>query len=66
MDKQAIEDVRAQFTNIGCIMEDASVIALIWDRTDLVSIQSKHEQLLQAHHQIDTALKSIKTIIGGD
>lgn len=45
MDNAGIDQLRACFTRIGCIMEDASVVALIWsDATDL-TIRDRHDIL---------------------
>ena len=65
MDKHAIEDVRAHFTVIGCIMEDASLVALVWDDTSTESVKIRYQQLKKAHRKIDTALQSIKATIDG-
>ena len=65
MDQQAIDDVRAQFTKIGCIMEDASVTALIWDAVSSLTVDDRYQRLLDAHRHIQTALKKIKSAIQG-
>ena len=65
MDEQADDDVRALFTQVGCIMEDASSVALIWHRADAVTVDRRYQQLLLASRQIDEVLKNIKSIIDG-
>lgn len=47
-------------------MEDASVIALLWDDADPISAQDRYRQLSRANHQIDAVLKHIKAIIDLD
>ena len=66
MDEQSDDDnVRALFTQVGCIMEDASTTALIWHRAAAVTVDDRYQQLLLASRQIDAALKNIKCIIDG-
>ena len=66
MDEQAHDNVRALFKHIGCMMEDASAVALIWNFGDALSIHDRHEQSGQANRQISEALGNIKTIIDAD
>ena len=47
-------------------MEDASVIALIWNDADLISAQERYQQLSRAHHQMGATLEKIKAAIKGD
>ena len=63
MDEKSDNDVRALFTQIGCIMEDASFIALIWERADGMTIEDRYQRLLLANRQIGEALANIKSII---
>ena len=63
MDERSNDDVRALFTQVGCIMEDASVVALIWDPKDAVAVEERFERLSQANQQIEEALQKIKTLL---
>ena len=63
MDEKSDNDVRALFTQIGCILEDASVVALIWERTDAMTIEDRYQRLMLANRQISEALANIKSII---
>lgn len=65
MDEQATEDVRAHFTNIGCIMEDASAVALIWDAGNPITLPDRYRRVAAAHNQIGIALEKIKAAIEG-
>lgn len=65
MDKPAPESVRTHFTDIGCIMEDASSVALIWDASDPISLPDRYERLVAAYNQIGVALEKIKAAIQG-
>lgn len=60
MDEKSNDHVRALFTQIGCFMEDASVVALIWDAADALTPKDRLERLTQAHHQIGETLQHIK------
>ena len=63
MDERLDDNVRTLFTQIGCIMEDVSVVALIWERADAMTIDDRYQRLLLANYQITEALASIKSII---
>jgi hypothetical protein len=65
MAKQVDEEVRTHFTDIGCIMEDGSSVALIWDASDLISLPDRYERLVAAYNQIGAALEKIKAAIEG-
>ena len=65
MTKQSNDHIRTLFTEIGCIMEDASVIALIWDDADPMPAQDRYRALLRANDKIDAALKNVKATIDG-
>ncbi|WP_430443643.1 hypothetical protein [Sphingorhabdus contaminans] len=56
-------EFRALFTDIGTIMEDASVVALIWDPADALTVKLRYERLLEAHGQIEDALRKIGTLL---
>lgn len=63
MDEQTPENVRKHFTEIGCIMEDASAVALIWDASDPISLPDRYRRLSAAYNQIGIALEKIKVAI---
>lgn len=65
VDKQSYKGARALFTEIGCIMEDASVIALVWDDPNPMSAQDRYQTLSRAHHKINSVLEKIKAAIEG-
>lgn len=46
-------------------MEDASVVALIWDDADPLTIEIRYQQLLKAQRKVDAALEKIKAAIEG-
>lgn len=56
MDENAI---RGYFSEIGCIMEDASVLALVWRANDSLSLVDRLGLLLQANAQITNLLDLI-------
>ena len=51
--------LRRLFTEIGCIMEDASVTALVWKRNDTRSISDRATELRDAYNKIGGLLDSI-------
>lgn len=51
--------LRRLFTEIGCIMEDASVTALVWKRNDTRSISDRAAELRDAYNKIGGLLDSI-------
>lgn len=53
MDEQQI---RSLITEVGCIMEDASITALIWKSCDGLSIQARVEHLGAANQKIEVLL----------
>lgn len=57
MDEQ---ELRGLFTEIGCIMEDASVTALVWMHDDTRSILARASELRNAYDKIGLLLKSIE------
>ena len=63
MTEQSNDHVRTLFTEIGCVMEDASVIALIWADTEPISSQDRHQRLLNAYYKVGTALEKIEATI---
>ena len=54
-------DLRAIFTEIGCIMEDASLIALLWQANDGLAPADRVAQLRKAHDRIGVLLDAIET-----
>lgn len=56
MDENAI---REHFTKIGCVMEDAAVIALLWQIDDGISLANRLNALLQANSEIADLLNLI-------
>lgn len=61
MAKPANYDVRNLFTEIGCIMEDASVVALVWSSKDELDIRARFHRLSDAHKNIGDLLSLIAT-----
>ena len=49
MAKPDIDEIRRLFTEIGCIMEDASLLALVWNPGDRLDIQARFQKLSDAH-----------------
>jgi hypothetical protein len=56
MDEQ---EVRELFAQIGCIMEDASVTALVWTRDDTLSMSGRARELRYAYDEIKILLDTI-------
>ncbi len=61
MDENAI---RRYFSEIGCIMEDASVLALVWRANDNLSLVDRLGLLLQANTKITNLLDLIAAEVG--
>ena len=59
MAKPANEEVRKLFSEIGCIMEDASLIALVWSAADELDIQARYQIFSHAHTNIGDLLSLI-------
>ena len=55
----ANDEVRKLFTKIGYIMEDASIISLIWSDTDGLDPRSRLQSLSDAHAEIGDLLTRI-------
>ncbi len=53
-------DLRSLFTEIGCIMEDASVSAIVWKRDDTRSISDRAGELRDAYNRIGALLDTIE------
>lgn len=60
MAKPANDDVRKLFTQIGCVMEDASIVALIWRDGDGLDPQARLQILSDAHAEIGDLLAQIE------
>ncbi|MGL5839953.1 MAG: hypothetical protein ACRCY3_15785 [Sphingorhabdus sp.] len=56
MDDKAEADIRELCTRIGCIMEDASVIALIWIKDQELTIEARLGLLREAHDEISSLI----------
>jgi len=56
----ANDEVRKLFTEIGCIMEDASIVALIWSDADGLDIPARLARLSDAHSKIGDLLAQIE------
>lgn len=52
-------ELRGLFTEIGCIMEDASTVALVWHRDDARSKSTRAIELRDAYNKIGTLLDVI-------
>lgn len=60
MAKPANDEVRKLFTEIGCIMEDAGLVALIWRDGDDIDLRARLQSLLDAHTEIGHLLAQIE------
>jgi hypothetical protein len=54
------QNLRGLFTEIGCVMEDASMIALVWQTDDAVSTTARAAKLRDAHERIGALLDIIE------
>lgn len=52
-------EVRRLFTDIGCIMEDASLIALVWKKEDQREVAVRFRQIAEPHTKIGELLSRI-------
>lgn len=56
-------DIRELFTQIGCLMEDASVVALLWaDETDL-SPNARLTLLREANDAVKNLIEKIEASV---
>ena len=60
MEKPANDEVSKLFTEIGCIMEDASVVALLWRDADGLDPRARLHSLSDAHTEIGVVLALIE------
>ena len=63
MTKATNDEVRKLFTQIGCIMEDASLIALVCKADDKLNTQGRYRMVLDAHAKISELLTQIDRVI---
>ena len=56
-------ELRGLFTEIGSIMEDASVTALVWERGDKRSISDRAGELRGAYQNIGTLIDTIEASV---
>lgn len=56
------DDVRELYTEIGCIMEDASLIALLWRAEDGLDVAARYREMSNAHAKIGEFLLQINVI----
>ena len=59
MAKPTNDKVRRLFTEIGCIMEDASLIALVWKANDEFDVRKRFQKISDAHEKIGQLLLQI-------
>lgn len=60
MAKLAHDKVRKLFAELGCIMEDASLVALIWRDADGLDPRARLQSLSDAHAAIGDLLAQIE------
>ena len=60
MAKPADDEVRKLFTQIGCVMEDASIVALIWRNGEDLGLRARLQRLSDAHVEIGDLLEQIE------
>lgn len=60
----AKNDVREKFTKIGCVMEDASIVALQWKPGDQIPLRDRLEQIRAANQEISSLLSQIEKQLG--
>jgi hypothetical protein len=63
MTKATDDEVRRLFTEIGCIMEDASLVALVWRTYDKLDAQARYRKVSDAHAEIGKLLAQIANVI---
>lgn len=59
MAKYPTNDIRKLFTEIGCIMEDTSLLALIWAADDENDVAARFRQISDAHNKVGQLLAQI-------
>jgi hypothetical protein len=63
MNSHPENQIRQICTEIGVIMEDASIVALIWQNDADVRIAERLELLRDAHLQIGTLIKQAEDVV---
>jgi hypothetical protein len=63
MTKAKDDEVRKLFTEIGCIMEDASLVALVWGDDDKLNTHARYRTVIDAHAKISELLAQIDGVI---
>ena len=58
------DEVRRLFTEIGCLMEDASIVALIWSGDDGLNARQRLDELKAANQAIAGKLAEIDRLVG--
>jgi hypothetical protein len=56
MTKAKDNEVRELFTQIGCIMEDASLIALVWGTDGEWDVAARYREISAAHNKMGTSI----------
>lgn len=65
MDPETLALVRQLCTRVGTVMEDASVVALVWNKDEL-SVGSRLEQLERVVLQLSTLISAAKAIASAE
>jgi len=60
MASKSDQDIRQLFTEIGCIMEDAIVVALVWSAESDMNVTQRLNALQDAHRQMGKLLGRIE------
>lgn len=63
MDSDTENQIRQICTEVGIIMEDASVVALIWPKEGDVTIPERLQLLRGAHLQIGTLIRQAEELV---
>lgn len=63
MDDRTKDHIRKLCTEIGSIMEDASVVALVWNDSDHLTTAARVKRLHQAHAEIERLLNDVGALI---
>jgi hypothetical protein len=63
MDDKTEAHIRELCTRIGCVMEDVSVIALIWSKDDGLSIEARLQELHNAQLTIATLVDEAQSLL---
>ena len=62
MAKLETDDLCRLCTEIGCIMEDSSLAALVWDPGDRLGVQARIKKLSDTHSEIGILLSQIEDL----